>query len=318
MNTFQTVLAGLFSVGTINEMIRRATPVAIAAAGGSLTEHAGIMNIGMDGMILMGAFFGVFGSYTFGSAWAGLALTILVGVFVGLLYGLFVIKFKSDEFIIGCALNTFALGLTTFLSRSIFGTQGAKGYPSFPTIELPLIDKIPIIGPVFSGHSLFVYLTWVIVIALWVFIYRTPYGFWLRASGENPSTLETAGIKPDKMKWLASILCAVICAVAGAHLSLGYLNGTFAENMSNSRGYIAFACVIFSAANPGKAYLAALMFGFFDAVGLRLQDYISSDLTGIIPYAITIIMMVYVVVKSNRKKVLHSSKRYDKMTIREN
>lgn len=104
------------------------------------------------------------------------------------------------------------------------------------------------------------------------------------------------------MKWLASILCGVLCALAGAHLSLGYLNGTFAENMSNSRGYIAFACVIFGAANPAKAYLAALMFGFFDAIGLRLQDYVSSDLTGIIPYAITIIMMVYVVMNAQRRR----------------
>ena len=88
---------------------------------------------------------------------------------------------------------------------------------------------------------------------LWVFIYKTPYGFWLRASGEKPETLRTAGIEPEKMKWLASILCGVLCALAGAHLSLGYLNGTFAENMSNSRGYIAFACVIFGAGNPAKA-----------------------------------------------------------------
>ena len=146
------------------------------------------------------------------------------------------------------------------------------------------------------------YLTWLFVLVLWVFIYKTPYGFWLRASGEKPETLRTAGIEPEKMKWLASILCGVLCALAGAHLSLGYLNGTFAENMSNSRGYIAFACVIFGAANPAKAYLAALMFGFFDAIGLRLQDYVSSDLTGIIPYAITIIMMVYVVVNAQRRR----------------
>ena len=193
-------------------------------------------------------------------------------------------------------------GLTTYLSRSVFGTSGAKGFPSLPTVDLPLLDKIPFLGAVLNGHSLFVYLTWLFVLVLWVFIYKTPYGFWLRASGEKPETLRTAGIEPEKMKWLASILCGVLCALAGAHLSLGYLNGTFAENMSNSRGYIAFACVIFGAANPAKAYLAALMFGFFDAIGLRLQDYVSSDLTGIIPYAITIIMMVYVVVNAQRRR----------------
>ena len=302
MDDISAVLGSIFSDGTFNEMLRRATPVALAAIGGSMTEHAGIMNIGMDGMILMGAFFGVLGSYLFASAWAGLAMALAMGVIVGLFFALFVVKFRSDEFIIGCALNTFALGLTTYLSRSIFGASGAKGYPSLPNVDIPLLDKLPFLGQVLNGHSLFVYLTWLLVLLLWVFVYKTPYGFWLRASGEKPDTLRTAGIAPEKMKWLASIICGVLCGVAGAHLSLGYLNGTFAENMSNSRGYIAFACVIFGAANPSKAYMAALMFGFFDAIGLRLQDYVSSDLTGIIPYAITIIMMVYVVTSAQKRK----------------
>lgn len=269
-----------------------------------MTEHAGIMNIGMDGMILMGAFFGVLGSYLFSSAWAGLGLALLMGVAVGLFFALFVVKLRSDEFIIGCALNTFALGLTTYLSRAVFGSSGAKGYPSLPVLDLPLLDKLPILGEVLNRHSLFVYVTWALVLALWIFVYRTPYGFWLRASGEKPETLRTAGIEPDRLKWLASVLCGMLCGLAGAHLSLGYLSGTFAEGMSNSRGYIAFACVIFGAANPSKAYLAALMFGFFDAIGLRLQDYVSSDLTGIIPYAITIVMMVYVVVRGQRRRRL--------------
>lgn len=302
MDEFASILAGIFSSGTFNEMLRRATPVALAAIGGSLTEHAGIMNIGMDGMILMGAFFGVLGSALTASAWGGVGMALLVGVLVGLFFALFVVKFRSDEFIIGCALNTFALGLTTYLSRSIFGTSGAKGFASLPTVDFPLLDRIPFLSAALNHHSLFVYLTWLLVFVLWTFLYKTPYGFWLRASGERSETLRTAGIAPEKMKWLASVLCGMLCALAGAHLSLGYLNGTFAENMSNSRGYIAFACVIFAAANPARAYLAALMFGFFDAMGLRLQDYVSSDLTGIIPYAITIVMMVYVVVRAQRRR----------------
>ena len=302
MSEWQKILSDIFSPGTFNEMLRRATPVAIAALGGALTEHAGIMNIGMDGMILMGAFFGVLGSFLFSSAWAGLALAIAVGILVGLFYALFVIKFRSDEFIIGCALNTFALGLTSYMSRAIFGTSGAKGYPSLPNIKLGIIGKIPFLGGVIDGHSLFVYVTFLFVLILWIFVYKTPYGFHLRASGEKPDTLRTAGLSPERMKWIASILCGVLCAIAGAHLSLGYLNGTFAENMSNSRGFVAFACVIFGGANPVKTYLASLMFGFFDAIGLRLQGVISSDLTGIIPYAITVVMMVYVVVRANRRK----------------
>lgn len=299
---FEDILKSIFSAGTFNQMLRSATPVALAALGGAMTEHAGIMNIGMDGMILMGASFGALGSYMFQSAGMGVLTVLLMGVVVGLFFALFTVKFRSDEFIIGTALNTFALGLTSFLSRSIFGTAGTKGNPALPTIHIPFLDNVPFLGAVFNNNSLFIYVTWILVLVMWLFVYKTPYGFWLRASGEKPETLRTAGIQPERMKWLASILCGILCGLAGAHLSLGQLQGTFAENMANSRGYIAFACVIFSAANPGKAYLAALMFGFFDAIGLRLQDYISSDLTNIIPYVITIIMMVYVVVRSQQKK----------------
>ncbi len=302
MNELLSTLKTVFSAATFNQMLRSATPVALAAIGGSMTEHAGIMNIGMDGMILMGAFFGVYGSFLLASGWFGLALALLIGLLVGLLFAVLVVKFRSDEFIIGCALNTFAIGLTGFLSKSVFGQNGAKNLPALPRINLPLIRDIPFVGEVLNELPLFFYLTIVLVVVLWVFVYRTPYGFWLRAAGEKPDTLRTAGISPEKMKWLASVLCGLFCGLAGAYLSLCDLSGTFAENMSNSRGYIAFACVIFGAANPGKVYLAALMFGFFDAVGLRLQSHVSSDLTAIIPYAITIIMMVYVVMRANRRK----------------
>lgn len=298
----EEIIRSVFSAGTFNQMLRSATPVALAALGGAMTEHAGIMNIGMDGMILMGAFFAALGSFLFQSAGAGVLFALLMGVIVGLFFALFTVKFRSDEFIIGTALNTFALGLTSFLSRSIFGSAGTKGNPALPNLRIPLLDRVPFLGEVLSGHSLLVYVTWALVLVMWAFVYRTPYGFWLRCSGEKPETLRTAGIAPEKLKWLASVLCGILCGLAGAHLSLGQLQGTFAENMANSRGYIAFACVIFSAANPSKAYLAALMFGFFDAMGLRLQAYISADLTNIIPYVITIVMMVYVVVRGQRKK----------------
>ena len=302
MNEFQRIFSTVFSVGTLQQMLRSATPVALAAIGGSMTEHAGIMNIGMDGMILMGAFFGVLGSFLAHSALAGVGLALLIGVLVGLFFALLVVRYKSDEFIIGCALNTFALGLTSYLSRSYFGTTGTKGNPALPILHLPFLNKIPVLGPMLNDQSLFVYLTWFIVIVAWLFVYKTPYGFWLRASGEKPDTLRTAGISPKRMKWIASLICGILCALAGAHLSLGNLSGTFAENMSSSRGFIAFACVIFAAANPAKAYLAALMFGFFEAIGLRLQGYVSADLTNMIPYIITIVMMVYVVVRKQQRK----------------
>ena len=154
---FEDILKSIFSAGTFNQMLRSATPVALAALGGAMTEHAGIMNIGMDGMILMGAFFGALGSYMFQSAGMGVLTVLLMGVVVGLFFALFTVKFRSDEFIIGTALNTFALGLTSFLSRSIFGTAGTKGNPALPTIHIPFLDNVPFLGAVFNNNSLFIY-----------------------------------------------------------------------------------------------------------------------------------------------------------------
>lgn len=295
-------MGSIFSVGLFRQMLRSATPVALAAMGGLMTEHAGIMNIGMDGMILIGAFTAVAVSFVTGSAALGTLAAILIGCLVGLFFALFVVKFKSDEFIIGTALNILAVGLTTFLLWAIFGTRGTlRTEAGLPVVDLPLIDKIPFVGEILSGNSLFVYLTVLIVAVMWTVVYRTPWGFWVRAAGEHPGTLRTAGISPEKMKWEASLLCGAFCGLAGAQLALGNVT-MFSERMSNSRGYVAFACVIFGGANPGKAYLAALMFGFFDALGYRLQDYnISANLTSMIPYVITVVMMVYVVVRSSRK-----------------
>lgn len=296
-------MGNIFSVGLFQQMLRSATPVALAGMGGLMTEHAGIMNIGMDGMILLGAFAAVSVSVLTGSALLGVLAAILVGMLVGLFFALFVVKLKSDEFIIGTALNIFAEGLTVFLLWALFHVRGTlRTDAGLPTVDLGFIGKIPFVGEILSGNSLFVYLTWGLVAMMFMLVYRTPYGFWVRAAGEKPGTLSTAGINPDRVKWASSVLCGAFCGLAGAQLALGNVT-MFSEGMSNSRGYVAFACVIFGGANPVKVYLAALMFGFFDALGYRLQEYnVSADLTAIIPYLITVIMMVYVVVRSNAKK----------------
>ena len=293
----------IFSVGLFRQMLRSATPVALAGLGGLMTEHAGIMNIGMDGMILLGAFTAVAVSFLTGSVTLALLAAITVGILAGLFFALFVVKFRSDEFIIGTALNILADGLTVFLLWAIFGVRGTlRTDYGLPNVQLPLVEKIPFLGEVLSGNSLFVYVTWALVALMWILVYRTPYGFWVRAAGEQPGTLRTAGINPDRVKWASSVLCGAFCALAGAQLALGNVT-MFSEGMSSSRGYVAFACVIFGGANPTKVYLAALMFGFFDALGYRLQEYeISANLTAMIPYVITVVMMVYVVVRSSRKK----------------
>ena len=298
-------LMDVFNIGLLQNTLRTATPVILAAMGGLLTEQAGIMNIGMDGMILIGAFVAVAFSFTMSSAAMGVIAAVLVGIAIGLFFALFVVKLRSDEFIIGMALNTFAGGLTVYLLRAIFGVRGTfsdAGIEALPVVHIDFLDNIPVLGPLLNDNSIFVYLTWVLVFLTWLFLYRTPYGFWMRAAGEHPESLETAGINPQKMKFLASILCGVFCGFAGAHLSLGYLT-MFTEGMSSSRGFIAFACVIFGMANPPKVFLAALLYGFLDSLGLRLQSVgVPSDLTATVPYIATVLMLVYVVVSSDRRK----------------
>lgn len=298
----------IFSIGLFQNTLRTATPVVLAALGVLMTDHVGIMNIGMDGMMLCGAFFAVLGSCFLGGWVGGIALALGVGLLLGLFFGLFVIKFKSDEYIIGVALNIFAGGLTVFLLRTIFGVAGAFSgseelpiYP-LPRIDIPFIRNIPVLGDLLSGNTLLVYVSWILVVLSYVLIYRTPLGFWLRAAGEHPESLRAAGKSPEKMKYLASALCGLFSGLAGAHLSLGYLT-MFTENMSASRGFIAVACVIFGASNPPRVFLAALLFGFIDALGLRVQSMnVSSNLTSLAPYLVTVIMMVWVVWRGERKK----------------
>ena len=243
------------------------------------------------------------GSFYTGSWVGGLALAVLVGLVLGLFYYVFVIKFKSDEFIIGVALNIFAGGLTIFLLRTMFGVTGSFSDPAIvplPTIHIPVLKDVPVAGELLSGNTLLVYVSWLLVPLCWAFIYKTPAGFHLRAAGEYPDALAACGKSPDKMKCLASVLCGVLSTVAGAHLSLGYLT-MFSQNMSASRGYVAFACVIFGGGNPVKVFFAALLFGFIDALGLRMQKFIPSDITSMAPYVVTIVMMVAVVLMRRRK-----------------
>lgn len=294
----------IFNIALLQNTLRSATPIILAAMGGSLTEQAGIMNIGMDGMMLLGAFFAVCGSYFFASSAMGVLFAIAAGVAVGLLFALFVVGFKSDEFIIGMALVGFASGLTVFLLRMIFGVKGSfsdAGIVPLPTANIPRLDNIPVLGPLLNHHSIFVYISWALVGLLYLFLFKTPWGGWMRAAGEHPASLRSAGINPTLIKVAASVLSGVLCALAGAHMSLGYLT-LFSENMSADRGYVAFACVIFGNANPLKVFCAALLFGLFDALGLRLQGVgIPSQLSSTIPYFTTFLMMIYVTYRARKK-----------------
>ena len=299
-------MSDVFNLLLLQNTLRTATPVVLCALGCLMTERVGIMNIGVEGMMLMGAFFAVLGSWLYGSWMMGIVFVVVLGVLLGLFYYLFSIKFKSDEFVIGVALNILAGGLTVFLLRTLFGVKGSFSGPGIvplPTIDIPWLENIPVLGTILSGNTLLVYVSWILVFLCWLLLYKTPLGFHLRASGEAPEALRASGKNPDRMKMLASVLCGVLASLSGAHLSLGYLT-MFSENMSASRGFVAVACVIFGGGNPPRVFLAALLFGFIDALGLRLQRYIPSDITAMAPYVVTVVMMVVVVLMKRRKKTM--------------
>ena len=208
----------IFTIGLLQNTLRTATPVVLAALGIMLTDHVGIMNIGMDGMMLCGAFFAVLGSCFLGSWVAGLGAALACGLILGLFFGLFVIRFKSDEFIIGVALNIFAGGLTVFLLRTIFGVAGpgpeALPIHALPRIDIPLIGDIPVLGQLLSGNTLLVYVSWLLVAVLYALAFHTPLGFdAARRASRSPAG---GGVSPEAMK-LASILCGLLSGLAGAH-----------------------------------------------------------------------------------------------------
>ncbi|MBR6028506.1 MAG: ABC transporter permease [Clostridia bacterium] len=288
-------LGAIFNLSTLMNTINTATIVVLAGLGCLMTDQAGMMCIGIDGMMTAGAFAAVIGSWLCSSWIMGLVFALAVGLLLGGFYGLFVIRYKSDEFIIGVALNIFAVAITTFLLRSIPGQSGSFHPATGAVVKLP---SFSIAG---SNVSIMVPLSWLLVALTWLLVYRTPLGFWLHASGEHPESLRSVGRSPERMKYLGSLACGLFCGLSGAYLSLGYLS-TFTENMSASQGYVAVACVIFGRSNPVYVFLAALLFGFIDAAGQRMQGIVDPTLTATFPYIGTILMMVILAVRYTAMK----------------
>ncbi len=290
----------VLNVGTLLNTLNTTTIVILAALGCLLTDQAGMMNIGIDGMMTAGAFAGAVGSWLCGSWLMGVVFAVAAGLLFGMFYGLFVIRYKSDEFIIGVALNIFAGALTTFLLRCFPGQSGSFHPQTGSVMKIPTISFGTVAGYQVN-LSLMVFVSWVLVILCWVLLYRMPLGFWIHASGEHPESLRSVGRKPEHMKYLASGLCGVLCGLSGAYLSLGYLS-TFTENMSASRGFVAVACVIFGRSNPPLVFLATLLFGFIDAAGMRMQGVVDPTLTSTFPYIGTVIMMLLLALRDRSKK----------------
>lgn len=292
----------------LDSTVRLAVPLILACLAGLYSERAGIVDIGLEGKLLAGAFAAAAMSAVTGSAWLGLLAGIGAALMFSGIHGLASINFKGNQTISGVALNFLAAGLTTFLGQSWFKRGGytpqLSGDQRFNPITLPFAEQlreVPIIGQIYfeliSGHNILTYFAFVAVpVTAWV-LFRTRFGLRLRAVGENPKAIDTAGISVTRLRYQALIITAVLVGIGGAYLSIAQSAG-FNNNMSAGRGYIALAALIFAKWRPGPALLVCLMFGFLDAVQFRIQGQVFPIIGEVpvqaiqaLPYILTVILL---------------------------
>jgi general nucleoside transport system permease protein len=283
----------LTTLGTLlASTIRNATPLIFAALGGMFSERSGVVNIGLEGLMLISAFAGVVGASLAGSALVGLGFALAAGLIFALIHALMSITFEADQIISGTAINLLALGGTGFLMVQVFGSGGTSPrVPGFKEVPIPLLSDIPLIGPALFNQSLLVYLMYLLIPITWFAVFRTPFGLRLRATGEVPEAVDTAGVSVSRMRYYGVALSGLLAACGGAYLSMGILSA-FTEGMTNGRGFIALAALIFGRWNPIGAAGAALLFGFAQAVTFQApQEVIPLEFIQMLPYVLTIVVL---------------------------
>ena len=279
--------------------LRYATPLLFAALGGLVSERSGVVNIGLEGMILMGAFFAALGSDKLGSWVLGILVGTLAGMALALVLAVFAVSLQADQIVTGTALNFLALGLTGYLYVDIYGEQGTPDSISrVPAVDLP-ISGVPFFGNMFGQLNLLVWLGLLTCVLVWLFVFRTARGLRLRSVGENPRAAETVGISVYATRYAAVIASGGLAALGGAFLSIGFV-GSFTQNMSAGRGFIALAALIFGAWKPYGALAATLLFGFSSALAQRLPQFSDSAATlfQALPYVLTLIVVAGVIGRS--------------------
>ena len=293
-------LIDIISVGLFAATLRLATPIAYGSLGGLFSERAGIVNIALEGMMLTGAFAGVTVSYFTGSPWLGVLAAILVGGLLGLLHGVITVRFAGDQIVSGTGINIFALGFTAYMSQIFWGSRGASDrVQGLDPVSIPLLKDVPIVGEVIGTHTPLVYLVIVITVLSYIVLFKTPFGLRIRAVGERPEAADTAGIDVFKTKYLCLIISGMLAGLGGAFLSLGHLS-LFALGMTGGRGFIALAAMILGKWMPFGAFGASILFGFADALQMRLQalGILPPQIILAIPYILTIAVLAGVVGKA--------------------
>jgi simple sugar transport system permease protein len=305
----------------MDSTIRLSIPLIFAALAGLFSERSGIVDIGLDGKMLAAAFVGAAMAYTTQSAWIGLIFAIITSISLALVHGYASISQRGDQVVSGLAINFIAAGGTIILGQAWFQQSGqtpqlASG-AKFQTIILPFAESlkdIPIFGPIYhellSGHYLLTYVAFALVPLCWWILFRTRFGLRLRAVGENPGAVDTAGISVYKMRYLATIFCGALCGLSGAYLSMA-VTANFSPNMTAGKGYIALAALIFAKWKPRAVMYPCLLFGFLDAIQFRLQGKefpvvgeIPVQLTQALPYILTVILLAGFIGKARAPKAI--------------
>lgn len=282
------ILASLLTAG-----VSLATPLLLAALGEIIMEKAGIINIALEGLMLVAAFFAMYIAFSTGSPVLGLVVAVLVTVVLTAVFALLCVGAQTDQIITGAGLNIFALGITGVLLRSFFGVTGATiTAPTFAILPLPLLSKLPLIGSALFAQNGMIYLTFVLIPCTYFLLTRTRLGLNLRAVGENPAAADAAGLPVKQLRFIAVLIGGVYCGLAGTYLSIAQAN-TFIEGMTAGRGFIALAIVIFAGRHPFGAALVALLFGVASAMQFQFQALgleIPYQFFLMLPYILTILV----------------------------
>ena len=285
----------------IKSGIYNATPILLVALGETIVEKSGILNLGLEGLMLFGALIGFIFSYLTNSVFIGFLLAfVLTGLF-NLIHGIITITLKANQTVSGLALTFLGVGVSSFLGRGFVG----KTAPHLKIITIPFLSKIPFIGNILFNQNIVVYLSFILIFALYFFIYKTRGGLYLQICGENPATADTAGINVDFNRYLAIFVGGCFAGIGGAFITLGEA-ATWVDNISNGKGWIAVAIVIFGRWNPIKVAFTSYLFGTLYILPLRLQVYgisIPSNILGMIPYIFTIIVLIITSIGTIKKRL---------------
>ncbi len=290
----QTAVMLNFVVTTVGADWRLATPLIFAATGEAICERAGVLNIGVEGIMLIGAFFGFAATYATGDLALGFGSGMASGSLAAVVFAVFAVTIKANQIVVGVAINLLGLGLTSFLFRTYFVSTG-RGVDIARSLDIPFLSDIPYLGAALFRQNFLVYATVPIVIAAWVFLFRTSYGLTIRAVGEYPQAVDVAGRSVALYRYCAVLIGGVLAGLGGAFLTLAHAN-QFVENITSGRGFIALAIVVFARWSPIRVFFVSLLFGLFYALQLQLQAdpsvRIPYQALQALPYLITIVALM--------------------------